>query len=164
MPQVSLAMNFQDIEQVAPGVCDLSQDEHSALQRFTLLWSLFEAQKLDERASVRKIEDKVNLLALNPNWFNNELEYFKGRYIEEGTSNYHFDNLHLRPTDNPQRVISVLKGEITDPKEQLIACLTIVYRFRNNFFHGLKWAYGLKDQLNNFTHAVNLLKNSLAKM
>lgn len=157
-------MNLEDIEQVAPGVNDLSQDEQNALQRFTLLWSLFEAQKLDERASVRKIAEKVNLLASSPDWFNDQLDYFKNRYIDEDNTNYHFDNLHLRDNDNPQRVISVLKGEITEPKEQLIACLTIVYRFRNNFFHGVKWAYGLRDQLSNFTHAVDLLKQCLTEM
>jgi hypothetical protein len=157
-------MNLEDIEQVAPGVNDLSKDEQNVLQRFTLLWSLFEAQKLDERASVRKIAEKVNLLTLNPDWFNDQLDYFKARYIDEDNTNYHFDNLHLRNNDNPQRVISVLKGEITEPKEQLIACLTIVYRFRNNFFHGVKWAYGLRGQLSNFTHAVDLLKQCLTKM
>ncbi|NWL16372.1 hypothetical protein FHG08_11785 [Pseudoalteromonas sp. Scap03] len=157
-------MNLDDIELVAPGVSDLSQNEHEALQRFTLLWSLFEAQKLDERASVRKISEKIDLLDVELDWFKEQLDYFKNRYIDEGNSNHHYDNLHLRPNDNPKRVLSVLKGENSDAKDQLITCLTIVYRFRNNFFHGVKWAYGIKGQLNNFTHAATLLKNCLVKL
>ena len=39
--------------------------------------------------------------------------------------------------------------------------LTIIYRYRNNLFHGVKWGYELADQLHNFTHANNALMKAL---
>ncbi|PHM39148.1 hypothetical protein Xmau_03053 [Xenorhabdus mauleonii] len=61
-------------------------------------------------------------------------------------------------------VRSVLTKENDNPTDQLIVCLIIVFRFRNNFFHGLKWAYELRGQLGNFTHSIALLKKYLAEV
>ena len=160
----SIEMHLEDIEIIAPGIANLSQEELEAIQRFTLLWSLFEAQKLDRRASVRKITEKVEQLAINERWFQEYLTYFSERYIENGETNYRFGHLHIRNNDNPERVVNVLTGNNDDIKEQLITCLTIVYRFRNNFFHGEKWAYNLQGQLENFTKSASLLKACLEKM
>ncbi|MBJ7553424.1 hypothetical protein [Marinomonas spartinae] len=160
-------VQLADIEMIAPGIANLSLAEHEALNRFTLLWTLFEAQVLENNASVRKIAEVVELLepqTFEIDWFQEQLVYFQKRYIEDGNTNYHFEHLHLRDNDNPEHVRSVLLGENIDIKAQLIACLAIVYRFRNNFFHGLKWAYGIQDQLDNFTHSANLLKKCLEKL
>mgnify|MGYP005989307415 FL=1 len=160
-------IQLADIERIAPGVANLSPEEHEALQRFTLLWTLFEAQLLENNASVRKISEIVDSLdvhVVEGDWFKEQLVYFRERYVEDGNTNYRFGHLHLRNNDNPERVRSVLVENNEDPKTQLIACLTIVYRFRNNFFHGLKWAYGLQDQFDNFTHSANLLKMCLEKI
>ncbi|MDO6453956.1 hypothetical protein Q4490_10310 [Neptunomonas phycophila] len=160
-------IQLADIERIAPGVANLSPEEHEALQRFTLLWTLFEAQVLENNASVRKISEIVDSLdvhVVEGDWFKEQLVYFRERYVEDGNTNYRFGHLHLRNNDNPERVRSVLVENNEDPKTQLIACLTIVYRFRNNFFHGLKWAYGLQDQFDNFTHSANLLKMCLEKI
>lgn len=160
-------VQLADIEMIAPGVAGLSSEEHEALYRFTLLWTLFEAQVLDNNASVSKITEVVEKLgpqAFEVNWFQEQLVYFQDRYIEDGNTNYRFEHLHLRNNDNPDRVKSVLLGKNIDVKDQLIACLTIVYRFRNNLFHGLKWAYRLQEQLDNFRHSANLLKKYLVKL
>lgn len=153
---------LEDIERIAPGVAGLTPDELEALQRFTLLWTLFEAQVLDNRASAGKIVEKVAQLAqLEGELFQKQLTYFSDRYIDNGRTNFRFDKLHLRRNDNPELVQAVLLGENVYIYDQLVACLIIVYRFRNNFFHGLKWAYGLKEQLDNFTQSTILLKKCL---
>lgn len=155
------------LESIAPGIASLSPDELAAMQKFTLIWTLFESQALDNNASVRKISERVNdidALIIKGGWFNEQLSYFTERYTTEGEINYRFDNLHFRKNDNPNLVCSVLSKECVDPVCQLIVCLTIVYRIRNNFFHGLKWAYGLKDQLDNFTHSTILLNKYLEKV
>jgi len=131
-------VQLADLESIAPGVVNLSPEEHDALQRFTLLWTIFEAQVLESNASVRKITDVV--IALDPQvieggWFQEHVRYFSNRYIENAKTNYRFDDLFLRKNDNPELVRSVLKGENIEPIFQLIVCLIIVYRFRNNFFH-----------------------------
>jgi len=160
-------VQLENIERVAPGIEHLSPDELHALQRFTLLWTLFEAQVLDTSASVKKISEKVAGIEqqnIDGGWFEEHLVYFSNRYIENGGTNYHFEQLHLRKNDNPALVRSVLTGEDTSSVSQLIACLTIIFRFRNNFFHGIKWAYGLRDQLANFTHSASLLEKYLEKV
>ncbi len=160
-------IQLADIERVAPGVANLSPEEHEAIQRFTLLWTLFEAQVLQNNASVSKIAEIVNnpdLQVADGDWFKEQLIYFKERYVEGSNTNYRFDHLNLRNNDKPELVRSVLVGENEDQKDQLIACLTIVYRFRNNFFHGLKWAYGIQEQFDNFTHSATLLKMCLEKL
>ncbi|WP_250459354.1 hypothetical protein [Microbulbifer litoralis] len=160
-------VQLADIEKIAPGVEHLSIEEHEALQRFTLLWTLFEAQMLESNASVKKISEKVESIEpgiIDGGWFTEHLDYFSNRYIGGGNTNYRFDNLHLRKNDNPDLVCAVLTGENTDSASQLIGCLIIVYRFRNNFFHGIKWAYGLQDQLENFTHSASLLRKFLEKV
>ncbi len=39
--------------------------------------------------------------------------------------------------------------------------IIIVYRLRNNLFHGEKWSYYFKDQLGNFTHASTILMRTV---
>lgn len=155
------------IERIAPGVENLSTEEHEALQRFTLLWTLFEAQVLGSNASVRKISEKVERIVpeiISGGWFTVHLDYFSSRYIDGGNTNCRFASLHLRNNDSPDLVRAVLTGENVNPASQLIGCLIIVYRFRNNFFHGIKWAYSLQDQLENFTHSASLLRKYLEKV
>ncbi|STV71199.1 Uncharacterised protein [Klebsiella michiganensis] len=49
------------LENIAPGISDLlSLDELVAMHKFTLLWTLFEAQVLGNSASVDKISQKVH--------------------------------------------------------------------------------------------------------
>jgi hypothetical protein len=45
-----------------------------------------------------------------------------------------------------------MKGEAADLSEVAAALLIIVYRLRNNLFHGVKWAYEIQGQLENFNH------------
>lgn len=160
-------VQLANIEGIAPGIGHLSPEELYALQRFTLLWTLFEAQVLDSNASVKKISEKV--IGIEPRiieeeWFEEHLIYFSNRYIENGRTNLRFEQLYLRDNDNPALVRAVLTGVQNSSASKLIACLTIVYRFRNNFFHGIKWAYGLRDQLANFTHSADLLEKYLEKV
>jgi hypothetical protein len=43
----------------------------------------------------------------------------------------------------------------------MLAFLMIVGRLRNDLFHGKKWAYELRDQRENFTHANGVLMRIL---
>lgn len=160
-------IQLADIERIAPGVANLSGEEHEALQMFTLLWTLFEARILGSNASVGKIAEKVGSIELEiigGGWFAEHLEYFSNRYVDGGNTNSRFKALRLRKNDSPGLVRDVLTGENVDPASQLIGCLIIVYRFRNNFFHGIKWAYDLKEQLDNFTHSACLISKFLERV
>jgi hypothetical protein len=85
-------------------------------------------------------------------------EYFKARYVSDGALNERFPHLHF-PVGRPRAlVIECLVGEKSDTATFLAASLLIVLRYRNNFFHGTKWGYNLRDQTGNFEIAINLLR------
>ena len=58
-------------------------------------------------------------------------------------------------------VEAVLSEAQTGSAETILALLIIVYRLRNNLFHGEKWSYYFKDQLGNFTHASAILMRTV---
>jgi hypothetical protein len=136
----------------APGFEDLSQEEKDAIMYFSLLWSLFELQVLNTSATANSIETKFNTWhgdgLLNVEEFEQFKNYFIQRYMEKGELNYRFEHLHLRGQDKPDLVISFLKGKENNIARVVTAMLIIVFRYRNNFFHGIKWNYEFNDQLN----------------
>lgn len=69
------------------------------------------------------------------------------------------NGLNFRNGDNEPLVKDVLLGNKNAPAELLSAALLIVYRYRNNLFHGIKWTYGLEGQQSNFENAIDLLIN-----
>lgn len=145
----------------APGFEELSNEEKNAIMHFSLLWSLFEAQVLNTSASANSICSKINSWSdagiLSHSAFEECKNYFVSRYIEDGNVNDHFTHLHLRKNDKSELVESVLKGDEKSVANVVSALLIIVFRYRNNFFHGVKWAYGLQGQLDNFNTANQLL-------
>jgi len=140
----------------APGFNELPEEDRLAIMHFSLLWSFFEAEALKTNASAAAILAVVHEWAdqgrLNVAAFAESLGYFKARYFKNGTATQHFQRLSLRKNDNPSLVEAVLRGENTNPADSVSALLIIVYRLRNNLFHGVKWAYGISGQLDNFTH------------
>ena len=47
-------------------------------------------------------------------------------------------------------VSAVIDGSNNDSRDRVATVLIIVFRYRNNLFHGVKWQYKLADQLGNF--------------
>lgn len=149
----------------APGFSDLSAEEREAIMHFSLLWSFFEAEALGTNASANRI------LALTHEWacerrlhaesFAKCLAYFRERYFRSGEPTEYFGGLNLRQNDSPVLVGAVLSGEDTNLADEIAALLIVVFRLRNNLFHGVKWAYGIRGQLENFTHANAALMAAL---
>jgi hypothetical protein len=143
----------------------LSDEELGAISDFSLLWSLFESRLLGTEGSARAIlgildgwRDAGNL---NASSFDPELAYFRQRYFVDGAFTDHFDGLHLRRNDEVPLVRAVIDGSDNDPRNRLAAMLIIVFRYRNNLFHGVKWHYKLAGQLGNFSTANALLMKVL---
>lgn len=157
-------MNAIDwLEQNAPGFREFSDNERDVIIEFLLLWSLFEAKVLDQRGSANAILDTAKQWAgkglLSQESFELEINYFRNRYYAGGEYTHHFEHLHLRENDFPDLVKKVLRNMDANPDEVAAATLIIVYRFRNNLFHGVKWSYKLRGQLKNFNHAnIALMK------
>ncbi len=142
---------------------ELTQEERSAPMHFSLLWSYFEAEALGTTASAEAIERWIcnlsNQNRLNAEAFNLSLSYFKNRYFACGQFTDNFQTLNLRSNDKEYLVKDVISGQNTDPTNCVVAIFIIIYRFRNNYFHGTKWTSHLKEQLANFTTANHCIMN-----
>jgi len=139
----------------------LTRDQIERVRNFSLLWNLFEGMVCNRNASITAIELAVLELQrrdkLNVDDHEKFLKYFVDRYISNGETNHRFDRLNLRRNDRRELVEAVLKGNETSPEKILLAILIIVFRYRNNLFHGEKSIYELPDQIDNFRNANQLL-------
>lgn len=160
MPGGSLEA-IQWLEQNVMGFRDLTRADRTAINHFQLLWSLFEHRVLDTKANAGRIvlamqrlgaKGRLDIERLAPT-----LAYFRNRYVHNGQFTHHFDGLELRRADKVDLVKAVLLGTTQDPAELAAGILIIVFRFRNNLHHGLKWAYGIRDQRKNFRQAGQVL-------
>jgi len=132
---------------------------------FSFLWSLFEKEALNADATIGGIRELVCGWAaknqLNAEKFSTSLAYFKNRYFNEGEPKPLFQGLKLRKSDSPDLVKAVLSGENKNDAHCVAVLLIVVYRLRNNLFHGEKWHYGIRDQLDNFKHANDAIMAAL---
>lgn len=147
------------------GYANLSEIERKTISNFALVWSLFEARLLEESASARKIVQKsqewVNQRGLTDELYKDHLDYFKTRYVKGDELSYRFAHLNLRKNDNKNLVKDVLLGNDNTPESELACCLIIALRFRNNYFHGAKWAYQFREQQDNLENSCSLLTSCL---
>lgn len=154
------------LEAHAPGFMQLGEAERQAILHFALLWSFFEARAMHTSGSSKRIRKLANSWGssgqIDLNDFAAPLEYFRQRYSDNGQPTAYFSSLYLRKSDSPGLVQAVLRGDSATPAETLAALLIVVFRLRNNLFHGTKWAYGIQDQLANFEYANAVLMNALA--
>ncbi|MDP1641519.1 MAG: hypothetical protein Q8L59_04995 [Phenylobacterium sp.] len=149
----------------APGYKSLAPAERDAIAGFLHFWALFEGRLLNERAG----PDKICRLAAR--WNSDDLadsapvcaalNYWRNRYFAGGEPNGRFESLLFRPNDHEELVVDVMAGAPDDAESVMAAVLLIIYRLRNNLFHGLKWQYGLADQEGNFRHANRVLMEVL---
>lgn len=154
------------LEEHAPGFHELTRDDREAIMLFVFLWSFFEFEVLNTqgnvKALVRVTEEWVNAGLPVEQSLHPHVTYLQERYCPDGTFSYHFDHLNLRPSDEPDLVRKVLKNDDVRPAEIAAAALIVIYRLRNNLFHGEKWSYALRDQLLNFSHANAVLAHAIA--
>ena len=155
------------LEEHAPGFRDLPTADRRAIFDFAFLWSLFEAHIMGNFARADRIRERVDCWAadgtLEAGLYDAELAYFRNRYFTDGALTYHFPYLNLRPADHPDLVQAVIEGTNDNPRDHIVCLLMIVWRLRNNLFHGAKWAYQLRDQRENFTHANSILMRILER-
>ena len=149
------------LEQHAPGYPDLAAEARDVITTFSLFWSLFEAQFLNNSASAANIvarsEELCTAGVVEESDFSDILAYFRDRYSDGRAVNNRFRSLNLRANDRRELVTKVLLDQESTAAEQLASCLIVVYRYRNNFFHGIKWASKFRDQYDNFAKSNQLL-------
>jgi hypothetical protein len=149
------------LEKTAPGFRLLSGEEREAIKDFSLLWSLYEGTILNRSGNANTIIHTVislknqGRLTLDP--IRPAITHFLERYYDGTNITQAFYELNLRANDHRALVEKVVQRQSSDDAEILSALLILVFRLRNNLFHGLKWSYGIKGQLENFRNANDLL-------
>lgn len=152
---------------------DLNIEGINHVRNFVFMWNIFETFGCNKEAninSIKNIVDEINSReAIVSETFTDYVQYFSNRYYSKhGETTYSIDGLLFRESQNEQKakneVIAVLQQNQTAPKEILKALLIILYRLRNNLFHGGKQVVTLDTQIKNFICANNILKNVLEIM
>ena len=156
---------FDWLKDYEPPFHHIKEQDITSILHFCLMWSLFESTACDNKANLTTIKKAVEKLCdsgkLKEGRFEATLSYFMKRYLNGSDTNTIFEKLNFRLSDKRELVESVLKGEETNCDSILFALLIIVYRLRNNLFHGEKWGDKLAEQATNFTVANRLLANVL---
>lgn len=146
-----------------PGFSSLFGEERDANVDFSFLWSLFEGMEMNRNCNVQTIRRYVTDLEQQGGLVDFDcetyLEYLKSRYYQNGEVTDNFHHLHLERNNNPGEVMEALSNEDATHEVKVIGCLIVIYRLRNNLFHGEKWQYQLQDQRNNFVFANEFLKS-----
>lgn len=149
------------LEQKVPEFALLPENEKSEIIDFSLLWSFFEGTILNGKANVPTFRTFVGNLEQNGTLdqldFNDYWAYLRKRYLINGDYSEYFHYLYVDKSGNPPEVHQMLKGQSPSKAVLLIGCLIVIYRLRNNLFHGEKWRYQLQDQYANFRQANSLL-------
>jgi hypothetical protein len=137
------------------GGAELLPETTAAVANFTLMWNLFEDMVCRNHANVREFKQIAQTLsqaqvsAEDEEALRSCLSFWVFRYRRGTGFSARFEGLHFRPNDRREVVEAVLRGESEDLSSRLLALMVIVYRLRNNLFHGLKTIERLNDQVEN---------------
>ena len=171
MGEIGLMFNAMDdetydiIQRHIPDFGVLSDEVKQEISSFTWLWSSFEGKHCGTIAAERNLSNFAsrdlvsNMIATEHvvgAW-----DHFKDRYLTGADAQNRLDHLMGNIPNRGQTIrqaISTGLGDNANDSEKSIALVLIVYRFRNNLFHGQKGRNGFVDQLGNFQHANTLLR------
>jgi hypothetical protein len=140
----------------------LDEGDRLAIMHFALIWTYFEARVCGRDANPNVLVSAAKRWhsegKLSEATFAKQLGYFRRRYMENGVLTSRFHGLRIQPSRFRQLVEDVMKGDAVSHQDVASALLIIVYRLRNNLFHGEKWEYAITDQRANFQHAISILQ------
>jgi len=152
---------------------DLKTEGIDRVRNFSLLWNLFETYACNKRADINSISQAVDNInerePITSELISDHIDYFSNRYFnKDGTPKEIFEGLKFRQGQNDQAAKQQVNNTLTrvqdKPVENLKSLLFILYRFRNNLFHGEKEVIHLNGQIDNFIIANDLLTKVLTIM
>jgi hypothetical protein len=145
------------------GQPNLNEAASSAVGNFTTIWNYFESALCDNRATVAAFEriaeqyDSTKAPPATLEKLASCLSFWQFRYRTPDGFSPRFDGLYFRPNDRRHHVEEVLNGQRDNPRDKILALMIIVYRLRNNLFHGIKSVHLLNDQVQNLDNASHCL-------
>jgi hypothetical protein len=141
----------------------LTPEATAAVANFTMMWNLFEGIVCGNAAKVPQFEGLAARLseAAVPldtmNSLDDCLAFWTLRYRTPEGFTDRFLGLYFRNNDRREIVEEVLLGQRQSLSDKVLTLMIIVYRLRNNLFHGLKTLEMLNDQVDNLNTASRCL-------
>lgn len=127
--------------------------KRSFIFNFAMIWNLFEDRCMGKKAQISKVDDFVNTLPSDLNLNVNIIfDYFKDRYTNQTNGDFRFGNLLWRGNENTYRNVVIEKFRDThcSHQDKIKAVLYIIFRLRNNLFHGEKDIAIINEQKQTF--------------
>jgi hypothetical protein len=132
---------------------NLTEEGLQEIRDFTLLWNILENKVFDTHFSISRLQQFIVAKGLQLGAFDELLTYFRNRYCLNGQINERYAYLNFRENDKEPLVRRVLLGGESTDHEKILAIGIVVYRYRNNLFHGEKDFAQLDGQTDNFRNA-----------
>lgn len=144
----------------------LNDSDFDEIKDFLLLWNLFERKIPSNKSTLMgRVKNYItnNIDRFDKSTCNDVFNYFVGRYTEEHNStrntNAYFDSLYPNQTATQKIEVSkILLSTKATPKQKINTISMIVYKYRNNLFHGSKDIIKIKEQEKNFINANKFLR------
>ena len=148
--------NASEISQWIDNYLHISIDteEYVEVRNFLILWNIFEAKWF--KCNFGRNKSNIQNIHLASDIVNQTLQYLQRRYITNGSINERFMKLRLGNNDMTS-VQCVLLGRTNNSCDIIKAIIMIIYRYRNNLFHGEKAIASLPIQKDNFIYANKFL-------
>lgn len=140
---------------------NFSDAEIHSVKDFSLYWNVFEDIVCGNNFSIGTVEQSYQNRNFNREDFQPTIDYFRNRYVSNSGLNEKFPYLYFRNNDRQNFVENVLLEVSDTTNDVILASTIIVYRFRNNLFHGLKDIALINLQRENFETANNFLRKIL---
>ena len=134
----------------------INAEDVEEIRDFTLLWNLLENICFKNYVKIDKINDlidsKIDKFNENNETFRETFKYFYTRYQNE-------NKLRALNLNRPMKelAIKILNNTYTDKNNKLKFIMAVIYRYRNNLFHGEKQMRYIRLQKENFKIANKFL-------
>ena len=98
--------------------------------------------------------------------YNDYFNAYQQRYLSGGRTNQSFEALLFRDNASDKKykklLKSILENSEAEANKKVFACFIIIYRLRNNLFHGSKNIATIARQNDNFIKANKVLMSFLS--
>lgn len=142
----------------------LTDPSFQSVWNFLFLWGLYEAELMNNHTSARNVWNNCGVFAPEVKAVDHFYEIIHQRYVDENQHiNVVFDQLCFREEEGKYKddIKSFLLSANTSDEEKNKVCRMILWRYRNNLFHGKKELKSIWKQLDFFEEANVYLKSGL---